>query len=138
MADSTPIKHPPTRLGFLNPRHLQSGVTTLWCQFESEYTHYSERPFVTDLRTNFVESRFAELRLIGVLRTSPFGDSRKLVKKFQISLIWGMLRSTQLSRVSSAYASRGLEPCSVAGGHVGHGEPVVQPAAARARRRLRL
>src|SRR5919112_2683935 len=56
----------------------------------------------------------------------------------QISLIWGMLRSTQLSRVSSAYASRGLEPCSVAGGHVGHGEPVVQPAAARYIRRLRL
>src|SRR3712207_8755627 len=49
-------------------------------------------------------------------------------KQQQNSLIWGMLRSTQLSRVSSAYASRGLEPCSVRGGHVGHAEPVVQPA----------
>src|SRR5215208_4547438 len=73
-----------------------------------------------------------------ILRTSPFGHSRKFAKKFQISLIWGMLRSTQLSMVSSAYASKGLEPCSVAGGHLGPGEPVVQPAAARARRRLRL
>ena len=93
---------------------------------------------------NRLQVLFTGVRGTDFLRTSPFGPSRKFATRKQpqatakIRCLGDVPERTILVRCLPR-AGRGPEPRPAQKvGTYGRGEPVVQPAAARARRRLRL